>query len=43
MNADEMFEALDNVTTELNLGSVSRTAMIDEIRNLSDFTFSDEQ
>ena len=40
---DEMFEALDNVTTELNLGSVSRTAMIDEIRNLSDFTFSDEQ
>ena len=42
-NYDEMFEALDNVTTELNLGSVSRTAMIDEIRNLSDFTFSDEQ
>ena len=43
MNADEMFEALDDVTTELNLGSVSRTAMIDEIRNLSDFSFSDEQ
>lgn len=43
MNADEMFEALDSVTSELNLGSVSRTAMIDEIRNLSDFNFSDEQ
>ena len=43
MNADDMFEALDEITTELNLGSVSRTAMIDEIRNISDFKFSDER
>ena len=42
MDADEMFEALDDITTELNLGSVSRTAMIDEIRNVLDFKFSDE-
>ena len=43
MNADDMFDALDDITVELNLGSVSRTAMIDEIRNLSDFKFSDEE
>ena len=42
MDADEMFDALDDITTELNLGSVSRTAMIDEIRNVSDFKFSNE-
>lgn len=38
--ADDMFEVLDSITVELSLGSVSRTAMLDEIRGLSDFKFS---
>ena len=38
--ADDMFEVLDTITVELSLGSVSRTAMLDEMRGLSDFKFS---